>query len=139
MKVVYNTCFGGFGLSHEAMMRYAELKGIPVYPEKDDYFVRYWTCPPEQRLKEPKDRSDNQAWHEYNDFVDANTLPLSYELDRADPILVQVVEELGGRASGECSKLAIADIPAGTLWRIDEYDGRETIATQDSYEWRIAV
>lgn len=32
-KVVINSCFGGFGLSTAALLRYAELKGIeaPVY------------------------------------------------------------------------------------------------------------
>jgi|TARA_Y100000310_G_scaffold220623_1_gene222169 hypothetical protein len=32
MKVVINDKFGGFGLSHEAVMRYAYLKGIKLYP-----------------------------------------------------------------------------------------------------------
>jgi hypothetical protein len=27
-KVAYNACYGGFSLSHKAIMRYAELKGI---------------------------------------------------------------------------------------------------------------
>jgi len=36
MKVVINTCYGGFGLSHEAMLRYAEIKGIKLYLEKQN-------------------------------------------------------------------------------------------------------
>ena len=32
MKVVINACYGGFGLSHKAIMRYAELKGFKLYP-----------------------------------------------------------------------------------------------------------
>jgi len=31
-KIAYNSCFGGFGLSHAATMRYAELKGLKIYP-----------------------------------------------------------------------------------------------------------
>jgi len=36
MKVVKNDCFGGFRLSHAAVMRYAELKGMTLYPFIDD-------------------------------------------------------------------------------------------------------
>jgi ABC-type transporter Mla MlaB component len=32
-KVVINRCYGGFGLSHEAIMRIAEIKGIKLYTE----------------------------------------------------------------------------------------------------------
>jgi len=41
MKVVINTCYGGFGLSHEATLRYYGLKGIKVYPFKDRFDL--WT------------------------------------------------------------------------------------------------
>ena len=33
LKVVYNACYGGFGLSDEAYILYAKLKGIDIYPE----------------------------------------------------------------------------------------------------------
>jgi hypothetical protein len=33
MKIVINDCYGGFGLSYEGVMRYAELKGIKLYSE----------------------------------------------------------------------------------------------------------
>ena len=31
VKIVINVCYGGFGLSHKAIMKYAELKGIKLY------------------------------------------------------------------------------------------------------------
>jgi len=34
--------------------------------------------------------------------------------------------------------LQIRELPEGTLYRIDEYDGRETVMTQDEYTWRVA-
>jgi hypothetical protein len=34
--------------------------------------------------------------------------------------------------------LRIAELPAGTLYRIDEYDGSETVMTQDDYNWSVA-
>jgi len=98
-KIVYNGCYGGFGLSDKAVARYWELKGLPVH----DAFTRF-----------------------------------DIEDDRADPILVQVVEELGEDAGDVFSYLQIREIPEGTLYRIDEYDGKETVMTQDEYTWKVA-
>ena len=57
---------------------------------------------------------------------------------RTDPILVQVVEELGEKANGMCAELRIDDLPVGTKYRIEEYDGFEHIETEDSIEWSVA-
>lgn len=59
-------------------------------------------------------------------------------LDRTDSILVQVVEELGDSASGRYAKLQICELEKGTLYRIDEYDGYESVMTQDDYDWSVA-
>jgi len=92
-KIVYNACFGGFGLSDKAVERYRELTG------------------------QVADR---------------------WNINRADPALVQVVEELDDEANTRFSDLRIVDIPAGTKYRIDEYDGNESVCTIDDYEWSIA-
>ena len=51
-----------------------------------------------------------------------------YPEDRANPLLVQVVEELGELASGALAELKIVDIPDGIDWEIEEYDGKEWVA-----------
>ena len=61
-----------------------------------------------------------------------------YDIDRTDPALVQVVEELGKKANGDYAELYITQLPTGTKYRIDEYDGIETVMTIDSYPWKIA-
>lgn len=94
MKLVYNTCYGGFGLSQKAQDRINELKGQKLV---------YW------------------------------------DLDRFDPILVRVVEELGDEANTLYSALRIVDLPPGTRYRIDEYDGNECVETIDSIEWETAT
>ena len=94
-KIVYNACYGGFGLSNAALNRYKAITGVEL---------------------------DCQG----------------YDLARHDPALVQVVEELGDAANGFCSKLRIADLPSGTQYRIDEYDGMESVETRDSYDWVTA-
>lgn len=55
---------------------------------------------------------------------------------RHHPILVQVVEELGDRASGSCADLRIAEVEG--LYRIDEYDGSESVVSPDGYDWQYA-
>jgi len=60
------------------------------------------------------------------------------DLQRTDPILVQVVEVVGEGANGGFSYLNIRELPAGTLYRIDEHDGMEWVTTQDEYEWSVA-
>jgi hypothetical protein len=48
--------------------------------------------------------------------------------DRHNPLLVQVVEELGTAANGSHAKLKVVEIPDGTRYEIDEYDGMEHVA-----------
>jgi len=60
------------------------------------------------------------------------------DLERTDPILVQVVEELGDSASGRFANLQICELEKGTLYRIDEYDGYESVMTQGDYVWKVA-
>lgn len=121
-KIAYNGCFGGFILSDEAMLRYAELKGIQVYPEDSGYGTAlYWTEPPTGGV------------------TDNNRKLLSCrDMDRDDPILIQTIEELGNKANGMCAELRIAEVQPGTAYRIDEYDGNESVMTINDYEWKTA-
>lgn len=97
-KILYNNCYGGFGLSEAAMIMYKQKAGID----------------PETRI-----------YH--------------WDIDRADPILIEVVETLGLELSGDrYSELAIAEIPSGVKYRIDEYDGNESVMTVDDYDWKVA-
>lgn len=107
-RVVVNSCFGGFGLSHEAIMRYGELAGL--------------------NLKHIKDQQS--FWMNYyfiNGIEDDRHHFSSSDLNRDDPLLVQVVEELGRTADGDYAKLRIADVPDNIKWYIDDYDGIETV------------
>ena len=47
---------------------------------------------------------------------------------RNDPLLVQVVEELGEAANGSFADLKVVEIPDGVEWTVEEYDGLEWIA-----------
>lgn len=48
--------------------------------------------------------------------------------DRTDEKLINCVEVLGDKASGDCARLEVVEIPDdATDWRVDEYDGSESI------------
>lgn len=142
-KIVYNGCYGGFSVSEAGMLRYAELKGFPIYPEQDAKFgiVTYWRVPPELRQKP----LEGAEWYErsqaeriaYNKRYSEQTIS-ARDFVRHDPALVQVVEELGDAANGRHAKLTIAEVESGRRYRIDEYDGIEGVMTADDYEWTVA-
>ena len=50
------------------------------------------------------------------------------EIERHDPILVEVVQELGDKANGRCAELDVIEIPDGVDYEVEEYDGKEWIA-----------
>lgn len=53
-----------------------------------------------------------------------------YYINRADPILVSIVEELGEDSWGGFAELRVVDIPDGVDWYVEEYDGKEWIAEE---------
>ena len=109
MKVVINRCFGGFGLSHEAIMLYAKRTNL--------------------NLKAIKHSSDLLGYVYYIDGVEDEDHHFSdYDLSRNDEQLVAVVEELGDAANGWAAELAIVEIPDDVDWYIEEYDGSEHVA-----------
>ena len=83
MKVVINSCYGGFGLSNKALDMYKQLSN------KSEVYA--------------------------------------YELDRTDPILIQVVETLGAEADGSCANLRIVEIPDDITWEITKHAGIESV------------
>tara|TARA_Y100000310_G_scaffold61032_1_gene56316 strand:+ start:621 stop:1202 length:582 start_codon:yes stop_codon:yes gene_type:complete len=131
-RIVISPCFGGFGLSEKGIYRYAEIKGLTLYPEKHDYgLTTYWVVPPEKRTGILVD----EAWREatLDQKKESNRLYDEYQLGdrsikRDDPILIQVVEELGEKANGAHAELKIVEIPDDVDWIIQEYDGNEWVA-----------
>lgn len=145
-KVVYNSCYGGFGLSTEALVLYYKYK----YPEKTFYLYRSILGSDKESitLEEAKseylpvdildkDLGSKVSATDLDDYYEHVVKPEPWDIDRHDPVLVRVVEELGSeKASGMCSSLAIADI-GESLYRIEEYDGFENVVTPETqqFEW----
>ena len=153
-KVVYNACYGGFGLSALAEKKLFERKNpgktAHVYQEvnsdicdetKDEIYVRV----------DPEKLSDREydiyvVCHDFGDsfvilmkeketnsgnyrlFNDSFIWAYSEGIERHDPDLVAIVEELGEKANGMCANLKILDI-GNEKYHIDEYDGYESVIT----------
>jgi len=68
-----------------------------------------------------------RRYAEIKKIEDVNTIHI-YDIDRADPVLIQVVKELGKEAVGNYADLKIVEIPEDVDWYIHEYDGMEHVA-----------
>lgn len=140
MKIVINTKFGGFGLSDAAYERFIEL-GLPVR--------KYLNQPFNSKTKRYEKVAENEGEiifdreltpegeDEINDLMYYKNPKSSFfgrywdawinDRTRTHPLLIQVVEELGNKASGPLSELKVVEVPDGIDWEISEYDGRESV------------
>ena len=136
VKVAVNRCYGGFGLSPKASKRYLELNGKECHfythikfkhsDGKEEY--KKLTLEEVQdtglffsiTLKDLGDKIEKIP----NDFYQYESF---YDKKRADKILIQVIEELGDDANGQCANIEIVEVPEDVEWEIDEYDGKESI------------
>lgn len=112
-KVVINICYGRFRLSRQAILRAREIADDPK-----------WGGPSLEGDVFPDGR--------------VSTMDGFVEVPRTDPILVQVVEELGKDANGQWARLQVIAIDAGRAYRINDYDGAESIEYRDEIDWTIA-
>lgn len=116
-SICINTCYGGFGLSNEATELYMTKTGrVPFYSDTRHGCTTYATTP----------------------FVDNRASEGTYFFDsyikRDDPILIEIVEQLGDKANGSCAELKIIQVPTGVDWEIHDYDGMKSVR-EKSRSW----
>ena len=102
-QVVLNDCYGGFGLSKDAVSMLIDKYGLDI--DSDYGYV------------------DNDDFGIVDDNMDA------YRMDKR---LVSVVKKLGvKKASGKHAALRIVDVPDDVVnvhgWHISDYDGCESV------------
>ncbi len=105
-KIVINTSFDQFCLSHQAFMRLREL-GQPDALQESDPGV-YWPM-----AASPREPRLNQC---------GKTIP------RDDQTLIRVVEELQDHANGHAARLKVVSIPDDVKWMITKSDGGECVS-----------
>ena len=107
MKIVINKHYGSFSLSEEAVLLYGDKKGLNIIAIRDEVIkdINHYY------LNEEKEENSFCEW----------------EIERTDPILVEVVEQLGDLADGYYCKLKVVEVPDNIKWYIHDYDGLESV------------
>jgi hypothetical protein len=105
-KIVINTSYERFCLSHKAFLRLRELGQQDALKEPNQGV--YW---PE--AAGPREPSLNQC---------------GALIPRDDEKLIRVVEELREEANGHCAELKIVSIPDDVKWQISKKDGTEHVS-----------
>lgn len=98
MKIVINSCYGGFSISNQC----AALMGATVYDEV----------------------STNYRWkrHEWAD----GKADRDFRTD--EKLIALIEEKGSEWCSGECAELTIVEIPDDVEWEVEEYDGNEWVS-----------
>lgn len=131
-KIVINACHGGFGLSPKAMKEYYRRKGIIIYRYSqtlDELTNHIYHNVPDDTEKcfcdhyATIDKPHLTGTELNNHYIKSS----SYDIERDDPHLISIIEELGSDANDQFAELKIVEIPDDVEWEIDEYDGWETI------------
>jgi len=143
MKIVINTCFGGYSISALATKKLAKRKGKKCYfftfsltghdshpisiEEAKNAFC--WLAysvdnPQDYKLNERDPDGSYKSANEREEKISLSNIAD----DRTDCDLIAVIEELGDKANGRFAKLKIVEIPDDVEWEIHEYDGLEHIA-----------
>ena len=125
-KVVYNSKFGGFGLSDNAI--------IWLEQNAKDNELREFL---KQARQEVSKIPEEKQWGLSTEDMMQGKLMYEFKengIPRHHPDLINVVEILKDKANGKYAELKVAEIK-GNLYRIDEYDGWETIMEPNDYEW----
>jgi hypothetical protein len=150
MKIVLNGCYGGFGLSYEAMVLYWHARCRDLYFYRDiSVYDGYSKIHKYERISLADIQRSRNTWTGYiycttedqGKYLDhfPENIVSDRDIDRTDPILVSVVETMGSKAaSGRFASLYIEEIPNGTQYKIDEYDGIEELITKDDDDWKTA-
>jgi hypothetical protein len=89
IKVVVNSCYGGFSLSDEGKELYLNKKGLKFTKKKGEHF----------------------SFMGYEYTVEGQEHWYEREIARDDPVLVEVVEELGKKSFGSYAELRVVEIP----------------------------
>lgn len=108
MKVVINRCYGGFGVSREALHELRKMGYEPALKEVD--LGEKW----------PDGSVNNDSFLNRSFFLHDG-------MERHDRELVEVVERMGAAANGACADLGVIEIPDGVDYEVDEYDGKEIV------------
>ena len=125
MKLVINKCFGGFGVSKEALYELIKRKAKCVEKIPIDEYSGRWREAFSKECSKFMDMWGNQ-YGILSDKKYIYSINGTYLL-RADKDLIEVVETMGVFADGFFAELKIVEVPDNIDLEWDEHDGFETV------------
>jgi len=130
MKVVINTCHGGFGLSDEAISEYIKRKGLNLHKHGRSYYiVPYREYRAELEVEQEEFRKMHEGRpHNYMGHLSNRLCWGISNIQRYDEVLVSIVEEMGEAANDKYASLKVVEIPDDVQFDIMDYDGAEWVA-----------
>ena len=139
-KVILNKCYGMFQVSPRGYSLYAKKIGKQMYCYRGSHDSENGLVYVKERLDEFIKGKPTLFYFystiNHGDKVTCSLCKNNFEgcliLDekhRFDPVLIEVIEELGDEASSVFSKLQIVEIPDDVIedYMIDDYDGFEML------------
>lgn len=130
-KVVINKCFGGFGLSPQAVLWLYKNGMKEIASPVKEYFGDKDYSEDLNKWKEFKKNRKKQAALFLTVFSPDEKFVLSVRPEKRDnPLLIKCLKTLGKKAWGDFAELKVVSIPANIKWKIEEYDGIEWVAEE---------
>lgn len=131
MKIILNKSKEGsyFRLSDAAFACYAAKKDLSLYRYGSDHTISYKLISEEEVAKYEVRYATvflGESVNPFKDFKCDCWLYLGAD-NRTDTTLIEVVEELGDKASGYCANLQVVEIPDNIKYFINNDDGYETL------------
>ena len=140
IPIVINTTYGGFSLSHEAMLHYLAQKIERDHPKHQVLWVKtsslyssYYIVPAgfPYAGKHTEHHAERDAAIEAGLRSGVVLYINDRDIPRHDPLLIHTIRTLGEEASsGECAQLEIRTIIFDTKNVIKVHDGKEHITMQ---------
>ena len=131
-KIMYNDCFGGFGISGFAKIEYAKRvlnKPFKVY--RDEYSTDKELT--EAEISELSEHPNLYSIHIVKNNGEQFRFPNWWwdQSSRRDPVLLSLLEEYGSEMiSSSCAKIEIEEIDEDDWYKIiDLGDGVESVST----------
>jgi hypothetical protein len=121
----------------QGVRRVPKRKGVKVYAYKTGLQTKAWKLLTDAEAEKEffvhylsKKLPDGSTWGNINKYYLSPR-----DAQRDDPILVEIVKEMGAMSNGHYAELKVVEIPDDVEWVIEDYDGSEWIAEKHR-TWR---